>query len=64
MLDKNYYYELKYVNGDESLTFKFPASIDVWDLTLKLRDFLCGCSWSEDVVKSILRLEDEDKEDE
>lgn len=54
-LDK-YYYELKYVDGDKTITHTFSAEIDGTELTNNLRDFLCGCSWSEKQVNNMLGL--------
>ena len=55
----NYKYELKYTNGDTTVTHEFPAGRGSWELVQELRDFLCGCSWSEDAVKDMLKLEEE-----
>ena len=60
----NYYYKLQYTNGNETVTHEFPADIGAEKLIYYLRDFLCGCSWSEDVVKdSILRFDDDTEEE-
>jgi len=57
---ENYYYELKYVNGKETIVHKFPADLDIYELGLQLVDFLRGCSWTDNMVRSILRLKEED----
>lgn len=54
------YYQLKYKCGDYTCEVKFLSLIDGDTLVHNLRDFLAGCSWSEDCIKGILRLEDED----
>ena len=50
---KDYYYELKHVNGDEILTYKFPADIDVYALEIYLTYFLKGCSWTDEVLSKL-----------
>lgn len=55
-----YKYKLSYINGSKVLTYEFPAAISADKLTYYLRDFLCGCSWSEEMVGRILRLEEDD----
>ena len=55
-----YKYKLSHINGSEVLTYEFPVDISADKLTYYLRDFLCGCSWSEEVVRRILRLEEDD----
>ena len=52
---KDYYYELKHINGDEILMYKFPADIDVYALQAYLRDFLRGCSWTDKVLDKLFR---------
>lgn len=56
----NYKYKLQLTNDDSTITHEFPADITVDRLLLHLRDFLCGCSWSENILNDILRLEDEE----
>lgn len=50
----NYYYELKYVDGEHTVTHKFPADIDVTTLADRLKDFLKGCSWYEKQVDELI----------
>ena len=50
----NYYYELKYVDGEHSVVHKFPANIDIYTLEIHLRDFLKGCSWYEKQVDELI----------
>ena len=54
-----YKYKLQYTNGDETLTYEFPADIGAWELVHNLRNFLCGCSWTDEQVKDMLKLEEE-----
>ena len=56
----DYKYKLQYTNGEEVITHEFPADIDGWHLAIMLRDFLCGCSWSDEQVKSIINLDEEE----
>lgn len=58
-LNNNYRYKLQLTNDDTIITHEFSADIDVDRLLLHLRDFLCGCSWSEKVLNRILKLEEE-----
>lgn len=50
----NYYYELKYVDGEHSIVHKFPADIDLPQLADYLKDFLKGCSWYEKQVDELI----------
>ena len=54
----NYKYKLQYFCDGTTVTHEFPADIGADELIWKLRDFLCGCSWSENVLKDVLNLED------
>lgn len=54
MLDENYYYELKYVDGDHEVIHRFPAEIDKTTLADNLKDFLKGCSWYEEQVNELI----------
>lgn len=54
MLDENYYYELKYVDGEHSIVHKFSADIDLPRLADYLKDFLKGCSWYEKQVDELI----------
>ena len=53
----NYKYILTYIDGDKKVTHEFPAAITIHELADNLRNFLCGCSWSEDMLEEILRCE-------
>ena len=55
MLDENYYYELKYVDGDHEVIHRFPAEIDITTLADNLKDFLKGCSWYEKQVNKLIK---------
>ena len=55
----NYKYYFVYIDDDKRVTSEFSASICMDDLMENLRDFLCGCGWSEDKLKEYIRLEDE-----
>ena len=54
----NYYYELKYVDGEHTVVHKFPADIDIYKLEEYLKDFLRGCSWYESQLKDIFKEEE------
>lgn len=54
MLDKNYYYELRYVDGEHTVVYKFPAEIDTNTLADHLKDFLKACSWYEKQVNELI----------
>lgn len=51
---KDYYYELKYVYGSHEIVHKFPANIDLPTLADYLKDFLKGCSWTEEQVNRLI----------
>ena len=59
-MNNEYYYKLQYVDGDKVVTHQFPADIGGYELMNNLRDFLCGCSWTEDSVKEILNIGEEE----
>lgn len=50
----DYYYELKYVDGQHTVTHRFSAQIDMTTLADNLKDFLRGCSWLESQVDKII----------
>jgi len=52
-MDK-YYYELKYVDRNTELIYKFNADLDIDMLADHLKDFLKGCSWSEKQVNKLI----------
>lgn len=54
----NYKYKLQYIDGDDIITYEFPADIDIYTLSEYLRNFLISCSWNEDVIDSILVREE------
>nr|DAN37748.1 MAG TPA: hypothetical protein [Caudoviricetes sp.] len=55
----NYKYKLQYFCDGATVTHEFPADVYTEELMWKLRDFLCGCSWTEEALKDILKLEEE-----
>lgn len=55
----NDYYELKYKCGNYESCVKFCSLIGGDQLVRNLRDFLAGCSWSDEQLNEILRLEDD-----
>lgn len=56
------FYELRYKCGDYETTTKFNSMINAYDLTRNLQGFLASCSWSDDQVKEILRIDEDDVE--
>lgn len=54
----NYYYELRYVDGEHSVVHKFPADINLEELKDYIADFLKGCSWYESQLKDIFKEEE------
>lgn len=56
MNEENYYYEFRYVDGGDSITImKFSAEITIEDLAYRLRDFLASSSWSDKMIKKIIK---------
>lgn len=53
-LNENYKYKLQYVEDDKIITHEFNADIGANELAHNLRDFLCGCSWAENIVKEYI----------
>jgi hypothetical protein len=56
---QSYYYELKYTNGENIMTRRFPAAITTDRLKEELRWFLLGCSWLPEQVDQILGIDSE-----
>lgn len=54
MLDKNYYYELRYVDDDTEISYKFNAELNKDELADHLRYFLKSCSWTEEQVDELI----------
>jgi len=64
MVDEEKFYELRYKFDNYTCVVKFSAMIDGEELRDNLKDFLSGCSWSDDCIKQIFNEIDEDCEDE
>ena len=60
-INEDYKYELKYIDEDKRITHEFNADIDVTGMAENLRDFLCGCSWSEKQANNIVGFMGEDE---
>lgn len=54
------FYELRYKCGNYETITKFNSMIDTYELTNNLRGFLASCTWDDDQIKSILRLDEDD----
>lgn len=54
-MDKDYYYELKYVSGDTVSIIKFNAEVDTEELAYHLRDFLASASFPDKVIRKIIK---------
>lgn len=52
-MNNDYYYELTYVYNDKKTTVRFNADVSGEKLIDNLKDFLKGCGWSEDNLKSM-----------
>lgn len=50
----DYYYELKYVDGQHEVIHRFSADLDLTKLADHLKDFLKGCSWYEKQVDELI----------
>lgn len=57
----NYRYKLQYIYDDVTVTHEFGANIDTEELVYRLRDFLLGCSWSEDTINEMFTMLNEDR---
>ena len=51
MVADDYYYELKYVNSDTEVVFRFNALIVKEQMEERLFDFLRACGWGDDLLK-------------
>lgn len=50
-MNNDYYYELKYVNGDTQVVYKFNAMVVQEQKEEHLFDFLRACSWGDELLK-------------
>lgn len=50
-MSNDYYYELKYVNGDTQVIYKFNAMVLQEQMEEHLFDFLRACSWGDELLK-------------
>lgn len=57
-MNNDYYYELTYVYNDKKTTVRFNADVSGEKLIDNLKDFLKGCGWSEDNLKSMFNDEE------
>ena len=55
MLNEKYYYELRYVDNDTEVSYKFNADLDLDKLADHLKDFLKSCSWYEKQVNKLIK---------
>ena len=55
MLNEKYYYELRYVDNDTEVSYKFNADLDIDKLADHLKDFLKSCSWYEKQVNKLIK---------
>lgn len=46
-----YKYTFKYKYNDLEITCTFGASLNLYELKRRIRDFLLACSWSEEQTK-------------
>lgn len=51
MVADDYYYELKYVNGDTEVVYRFNALIVKEQMEKRLFNFLRACTWDDRVLK-------------
>lgn len=51
MVADDYYYELKYVNGDTEVVYRFNALIVQEQMEKRLFNFLRACTWDDRVLK-------------
>ena len=52
MVADDYYYELKYVDKDTQVVYRFNALIVKEQMEERLFDFLRACSWDDKLLKS------------
>lgn len=50
----NYYYELRYIDNDTEINYKFDADLDLTKLADHLKYFLKACSWTEEQVDELI----------
>lgn len=51
MVADDYYYELKYVNEDTQVVYRFNALIVKEQMEKRLFNFLRACTWDDKVLK-------------
>lgn len=54
----DYFYELKYKNGENEISYKFSADVDNYKLQEHLEQFLKSCSWDDEVLENIFIKDD------
>ena len=54
-MDKDYYYELKYISDDGISIMKFNADVTTTELAYRLRDLLASCSWPDKVIRKMIK---------
>ena len=54
----NYYYELKYKNNNNEVSYKFGADVDCYKLQEHLEKFLLSCSWDKKLLEDIFNNQD------
>lgn len=50
-MNNDYYYELKYVDRDTQIVYKFDAMIIKEQMEERLSDFLRACSWDNRLLR-------------
>lgn len=50
-MSNDYYYELKYVDEDTQIIYKFDAMVVKERMEERLFDFLRACSWDDRLLK-------------
>lgn len=50
-MSNDYYYELKYVDRDTEIVYKFDAMVVKEQMEERLFDFLRACSWDDRLLK-------------
>ena len=54
----NYFYELKYKNGNNEISYKFDADTDLYKLQCHIERFLLSCGWTESQLKDVFTQEE------
>jgi len=55
---EDYFYELKYKNGNNEINYKFNADLELYQIQDHIQRFLLSCGWVESQLKDMFIQEE------